>query len=568
LIQAWQKINTPINRVTIEWFFIVACALRTNSKKQIRYNNERFIMKIKTTIVTSSKIMLFAGLSFLTACSTTAHSGNGGTGGPGPSTSSGSAATTGDSGSTWTASQLSACAASLDWVSNPTLPTDVASGQSNCNFQQFMWQSLFYLIQPTTDIDVTTTSVREFETWMPSYGMFVDEGKTPAPWGTIAHPVYCEVPTGVEANYVFSDLTLQAGSHHPLIAKDLHDVFYNLSVNQPAYNFITGCDLYKEQCGITLAPDLLNPTTTPIVDIPVKYPQLAFPEQSIELKTSWKILTPVELASNNFYTTNGSVKSPEQECLTNVTLGLVGMHIVSKTPTHPEFIWATFEHKNNAPDCANPTAAAPLGGDWTFYDQNCTGDCTTNEYTPKKATQVCRMHPWGDSTMGTFPNGLNCDSTPPPGYICDEDVQKYIIEPNTANLIAINKSVAGMTASLPDNNLNKLWGNYELVGNQWTRNGVLPPDLQSQLGSLSNANTTMETYVQNGVSNMTNPASCFGCHNLNGKSLTSSSEQASEPVQLPPAGLSHIFNLIKANTTGCKNGTELPSSPYCPVNNQ
>lgn len=526
-------------------------------------------MKAKTTMVTASKIMLCAGLSFLTACASPHHPGSGG---PGPVASGGTPATTGDSGSSWTASQLSACAASLDWINNPTLPQEVASGQSNCNFHQFMWQSLFYLIQPTTNTHVTTTSVREFETWMPSYGIFVGENEPLTAWGDVATPDYCDLPTGevptseVPANYVFSDLTLQAGSHHPLIAKDLNDVFYNLSVNEPAYQFITGCDLYKEQCGITLAPDLLNPTSTPIVDIPVKYPQLAFPEQSIELKTSWKVLTRTEQDSNHFYTTNGSVKSPKQDCQTNVVLGLVGMHIVSKTPTHPEFIWATFEHRNNAPDCANPTANAPLGGDWTFYDQNCTGDCTTNEYTPGKATQVCRMHPWGDPTIGTFPNGLGCDSTPPPGYICDTDVQKYIIKPNTANLMAINESVASMTASLPQDNINKLWGNYELVGNLWTRNGILPPDLQSQLGSLSDANTTMETYVQNGVSDISNPTSCFSCHNLDGKTLTSSSDQASEPVQLPPAGLSHIFNLIKANTTGCNDGTALPSIPACAVN--
>jgi hypothetical protein len=178
------------------------------------------------------------------------------------------------------------------------------------------------------------------------------------------------------------------------------------------------------------------------------------------------------------------------------------------------------------------------------------------------------MHPWGDPTQGTFPNGLGCDSTPPPGYICDPDVQQYIIAPNNANLAAVNASVSSMTATLPDDNINKLWGNYELVGNQWTRGGVLPPNLQSQVGSLSAANTTMETFVQNGVSNMTNPASCFACHNLDGKTLTSSNEQASEPVQLPPAGISHIFNLIKSGTTGCADGTALPASASCPVNGQ
>ena len=36
-----------------------------------------------------------------------------------------------------------------------------------------------------------------------------------------------------------------------------------------------------------------------------------------------------------------------------VTLGLVGLHLVINTQLHPEFVWATFEHVNNAPNCTN-----------------------------------------------------------------------------------------------------------------------------------------------------------------------------------------------------------------------
>lgn len=469
----------------------------------------------------------------------------------------------GAEGSTWKAQITSPCNAELNWISNPSLPTDVPKNPSNCDFQQHMWQSLFYLIQPSK----TAPEAREFETWMPSYGIFVKDKQQPTPWGSIPKPSDCEVPKHLTNNFIFSNLTLQAGSHQPLIDQQLNDVYYTIAVNEPAYDFITGCDLYREQCGITLAPDLLEPTTKPVVNIPLKYPNLAFPDQSIELKNSWKVLTPDELTSNSFYTTYGSVKSPGKPCMENVALGLVGMHIVSKTPTHPEFIWATFEHKNNAPDCGNLSATPPLGGDWTFYDKDCTGDdCSTNEYHPGKATQVCRMHPWGDPVQGVFPNGLDCSSTPPPAYICDKDVQQYVIGPNTANLIAINQSVNNMLSSLPNNNVNKLWANYELVGNLWTQDGNLPPYLQSQRGSLSSANTTMETYVQNGEANVTNPNSCFSCHNLDGKTSTSSSLEGSMPVQLPPAGLSHIFNLIQKNTTGCNNGSSLPKTAACPTN--
>lgn len=461
------------------------------------------------------------------------------------------------------AKQASACIASGAWVANPSMPREVAPGQTNCDFHRFMWQSLLFLVQPVKP----DSRVRQFETYMPSYGLFVGPGKKPAAWGTVPKPVYCEGVNPPDASYIFSNLTLQAGAHLPLVDRSLNDVFYNVSVNAPAYQFITGCDLYKAQCSLTLAPDLLTPGGMRIVDIPKQYPRLAFPDQSIELKTSWKILTRNEIANQSFYTTLGAVKSPGKDCLKNVTLGLVGMHIVTKTPTHPEFIWATFEHKNNAPDCGNTRAQPPLGGDWTFYDKNCK-NCTTNEYVKGKATQLCRMHPWGNPVAGTFPNNLNCNSIPPPAYICDPEVQKNIINPNTENLKALNASVTAMLRSLPPGNANRLWANYELVGNVWTVNGALPPNLQTQRGSLSSANTTMESYVQNGEANVTNPNNCFSCHNLAGKTKVSSPEQASRPVTLPPAGLAHIFNLLDLSTTGCDDGRSLPSGAACSVYHQ
>lgn len=456
--------------------------------------------------------------------------------------------------------QAGACTASSAWIDNPSLPREVAPGQTNCDFHRFMWQSLLFLVQPVKP----GSRVRQFETYMPSYGLFVGPGKKPAQWGAVPKPAWCEGVNPPDAGYVFSNLTLQAGSHQPLVDRALNDVFYNVSVNEPAYRFITGCELYKAQCSLTLAPDLLMPGGMRIVDIPKQYPRLAFPDQSIELKTSWKILTAGEIAGPTFYTTQGAVQAPGKNCLKDVTLGLVGMHIVTKTPSHPEFIWATFEHRNNAPDCADTNARPPLGGDWTFYDRNCK-DCVTNEYVKGKPTQLCRMHPWGNPVAGTFPNNLNCNSVPPPAYICDAEVRKNIIEPNTVNLKTLNASVMAMLRRLPVGDANRLWANYELVGNVWTVGGALPPYLQAQRGSLSSANTTMESYVQNGVSNVTNPANCFSCHNLDGRTKVTSWDQASSPVTLPPAGLAHIFNLLDVTTTGCNNGTSLPATPACSV---
>src|SRR5215831_13147291 len=70
------------------------------------------------------------------------------------------------------------CPANPAWLTSSTLPTEVASSHTACDFEQFMWQSMLALVQPTTSNPQTLN----FETWMPSYGIFVKDGM-PTPWG-------------------------------------------------------------------------------------------------------------------------------------------------------------------------------------------------------------------------------------------------------------------------------------------------------------------------------------------------------------------------------------------------
>src|SRR5690606_10769363 len=65
------------------------------------------------------------------------------------------------------------CPADPSWISSPSLPGDVPSPVSNCGFQQFMWQSLLYLVQPSS-----SPGELNFETWMPEYGIFVGANQT------------------------------------------------------------------------------------------------------------------------------------------------------------------------------------------------------------------------------------------------------------------------------------------------------------------------------------------------------------------------------------------------------
>ena len=202
-----------------------------------------------------------------------------------------------------------------------------------------------------------------------------------------------------------------------------------------------------------------------------------------------------------------------------VTLACVGYHLVGSTKDHPEMIWTTFEHYQNTPDANYYYVAndgdvtlkknwnddgTPVQKDWLFMDGR-SKEQSMNQMrmelkgngilaTPNKTIgpgNTMRTHPWGgapDSSSAT----------------------------NNTAIVSINNNIASLLA---DGDVRK---NYFLVGATWTRNGVPGVGFQipEVVGSLTLANTTMETYFQY--------KNCFDCHK--GGKLN---------------GLSHIFGSIQ-----------------------
>ncbi|MDY7233107.1 hypothetical protein [Hyalangium rubrum] len=408
-----------------------------------------------------------------------------------------------------------------------------------------MWQSLLALVQPAAN----DPSRVQFETWMPSYGIFIKDG-TPTPWGqeppTSCANITTQPTTGGKTPRVYSDITKQAGSDQPLIDLKGELVYYGMSVNQSVYTMLTSCQLYKANCAGPLKPGNQG------INLLQKYPNLAYPDTAVELKTSWMVLDDAGVSSGLYYVVPGLIQYKNSPCR-QVNLGLVGIHIVSKTPNFPAMIWATFEHRNNAPDCSNTSAPPPLGGSWNFYNPSCT-NCVTNTFKAGTPAQVCRMHPQGDSATGTFPAGNDCKDDPNQ-FACLEKTRKLLAE-STAAINSINSSVQALIQANPTL-INKVWANYELVGNVWTVGGTMPPYLQAQAGALSAANTSMETFVQNGVAAVSNPYNCLSCHNMQGPT---------ESQNLPPVGLSHLFDSVQM-AGGCENGS-LPTTCSAYVNSR
>ena len=387
------------------------------------------------------------------------------------------------------------CTASSSWVNKPTLPESLDE-TNHCNFARFSWQSFLALMQPSGG----SNNQLVFENYMSWDALFVPDGQQPAPWGHSPWPL------------TLGELTKQAGSGNDLIAQSLNEVQFDIGVNRPMYEYIKYFKLYNANCfnqgGVegTIGNIHMPPDTSPFTG-----------QGSIELKTAWLPMSPCD--PSKYHCTTALVNSQP------VSVALIGIHIVHKLPDHQEWIWSSFEHINNAPDCARVIPPAPGYTTWNFFRNgfvpvgsacpSCPNDgskcdptrqCNTfiNEYT---APNICR-------TQQLL--SLTCN----PGGAQSDDLN---------DVVCLNPSVWDL---LPQGSV---WRNYMLVGTIWFKPGMTSPGAtgQSQVGNLTLANTAMETYTQ--------ATNCFGCHNSKFKKFDNTT-----PNTTGHADFSHIFNRIQA----------------------
>lgn len=363
-------------------------------------------------------------------------------------------------------SSSSDCLAPSDWFTGavPTPdPNSIPDDPTKCDFHQLSWQYFLWL---TEEVD----GQLRFET------MFTNKAIT---------------PEYQDDTYHVLDIVEQALSKGMLVDQSGRAVYSSIIINDVFQKFVLDNKLYDRE---TMAA--FDPNTS-------------FPVGSITLKTSWKIVQPGEDTSN-MYTQKSDIElltmvdgqpridkdNPTIE--KDVEVALIGLHIAFVTNNHPEFIWATFEFDNNAPDFPeNAGINTPVSPDnWLLYAANTTaGSVNTDNagilefvdqdaQTLKPITQVARQ----------FKNGGG-DST------------------NQGNIEQLNQSVKDQL------NASSVWRNYFEVGAIWFNNtDLLKPDWNPNVddsiltGSLQLSNSTIETFTQKIVSEN----ECFSCHNTMG----------------------------------------------------
>ena len=389
------------------------------------------------------------------------------------------------------------CAADPAWFSSPSMPAEVAQsakdGSSNfCDFYQFSWQAFAYLMSPAKP----DSSIKNFQDHKIFYELEVNTNGTPANSCDeikSGNTLFVRVTKSEDSGTTFKipESINQAGGGATIYDQNKNVVYYDVKFS-------------KNMCNVSEISKLSN-----------------FPSGSTELKTAWKVLDAADDKSK-FITMNAKIGTDT----TPRTLGMIGLHIAIATTNHPEFVWATFEHDTNAPDCIKPQ----ITSGWSFASKQCSTDlknknilgiinCKFNtaakQTDPAKvtgaATEICREYAYG-SAKGDL---------------------KY--KENVSDITSLNKNVEKYLKG-PYAILN----NYFNVGAIWVSDITQDSNISNQRGSLRLANTVAETEHQNVDLTAGFVSNCFGCHNYSasGKNTTS-------------GGLSHIFDDIAAGSGQC-----------------
>lgn len=392
-----------------------------------------------------------------------------------------------------------ACPVDPSWLTAPSMPTEVKKSGSDgsstfCDFYQFSTQTFLYLMSQNASgqrnfMDQAMYPVLEFD----ANGNPANSCDNAITGSTLR--------TSLDKADSTSLSTEQAGDGATIYAQDTNVVYYDVRFDKAMCNLSGSAVVLQQQ-------NLIN-----------------FPSGTTEMKSAWKLLSAAEVASNSFVTQSQSIGGKA------VTLGLVGMHIAVATTDHPEFVWATYEHKINSPDCT-PATTQPASP-WTFASASCTSglpgtlasgnackfndppeDQTAATGTP---TNICRVYPYG-----TAAGDLKADE-------------------NVADIMQQNSGVDALLAGSSVPAGMQVLANYFHVGALWVSDiaqssgGIGVPN---ERGSLRLANTVAETTFQNVDLQKAFASNCFGCHNYSGTAQSVSNNITSQ-------NLSHIFLDVK-----------------------
>lgn len=270
----------------------------------------------------------------------------------------------------------------------------------------------------------------------------------------------------------------------PLIDQNGNYTRYEILVNKPMFDYILQNTLYSK-------------AGQKVFSGAVKFPcgQLNGPEGAIMVKSSWKVISAAD--KNRFHTQTVLVYSPASKnpkyaasCSPKL-MGLVGLHIGHKTNSGAQWLWSTFEHVDNAPTEAD-VASGTLKSTYNYYNPKCTAaNCPPNQVPPR---------PWNPTKVSAFHSQV---------------VRMNMFKGNEFAFTSAAARNADALKLLLGVSSSSVWQNYELISTMWpTNTGQCVANPGDPLGTPAPnflANTTLETYIQGMVPNVS--SNCIECHN-------------------------------------------------------
>jgi hypothetical protein len=383
------------------------------------------------------------------------------------------------------------------------IPSDIAGANSQANVNCMAWQDFIAVNWQATpkkcSADATipaakfgepnNTALVVWETYKEASDVFQKHAVSPSPW--------CSGESLTQGNKSLGLRFTQASTGGAwLTAQNHHLALYEIRVNRDLFSYIevnrlydaTAQESFAENSGIDL------PNGTAEFSQYGKVGSMVFKASWIELPdpSQW----PYFKTSKAYVVEPGSSGSPRL-----VTVGLVGLHIIHKTAKSPQFIWATFEHVNNAPSATDIKNDA-LRTWYTFYDAHC--NPSTDHY---------RCNP------NAQPTGSSPGHPVFPRYPADPyDAPVQVVRENSISHTTFN-DVAGLNQwvwmLIRASNPNSVFVNYQLVDVLWANAPATVPTAAAIPLTAGNpqpnplihkvANATLETYFQNTFT-------CLECH--------------------------------------------------------
>ncbi|TWI97520.1 hypothetical protein JN11_03339 [Mucilaginibacter frigoritolerans] len=364
-------------------------------------------------------------------------------------------------------------------VTLPPPPQRVLETTVRRGFDLFSWDSFIALCWPSKSGQVIGQfgdNATVWETYKKNYQVFLDSGQKPQPWdiGSQTKEIFLSQigKTPPEMTAIFQPFLTG-----PLIDQNGQYCRFEIAMNREMFEYINQHTLYNIEGQRSFTDTVIFPEGN---NATKKY-------GAVMVKASWKILGAGDDTSR-FHKVKAIIHIAAlpsrgiKDTSYEAWVGLVGLHIGTKTVTSPQWIWSTFEQVDNVPDFGK----VEKGKHYNFY----------NEAAGDKALNKAPVQPWNPGIKGQIPS------------------QVARLTPIYTGTQALNDSIHKLLVAINPRNV---WQYYELVGTQWP---VHPA--QSNTGDpfpVYMANATLETYDQGTIKDgkvvyvpgVT--SSCIDCHN-------------------------------------------------------